>query len=98
MIKSIFFAVPALVLTVGFPPLQASANEPVQNAREAVTDAVDPDCTPEKAVKGAAVEATVGLKNRCDAAETARDVTGTDGKLDDLKDRETPKPAEKLTQ
>jgi hypothetical protein len=48
---------------------------------------VDPDCTPTKAAKGAAMRATVGVGNRCDAAETARDVTGLD---DRDKDRDGP--------
>lgn len=39
-------------------------------------DAVDPDCTVSKAAKGAAMKATLGVGNRCGAAETARDVTG----------------------
>jgi hypothetical protein len=43
-------------------------------------DAVDPDCTATKAAKGAAMKATVGVGNRCDVGETARDVTGIDGK------------------
>lgn len=51
----------------------------------AAKDAVDPNCTPSKAVKGAAMKATVGVGNRCDAAETARDVTGVDGKVKDTK-------------
>lgn len=50
-------------------------------------DAVDPVCTASKAVKGAVESATVGVSNRCDAAETARDVTGVDGKADDAKDK-----------
>ncbi len=48
-------------------------------------DAVDPNCTLGKAAKGAATKATVGVGNRCDAAETARDVTGVDGKGKDVK-------------
>lgn len=59
-------------------------------------DAVDPDCTVEKAAKGAAMKATVGVGNRCDAAETARDATGVDGKADDAKDAITPKPGKKI--
>ena len=50
----------------------------------------------EKAAKGAAMEATVGVGNRCDAAETARDATGVDGKADDAKDAITPKPGKKI--
>ena len=52
---------------------------PVEKTREAV----DPDCTPAKAAKGAAQRATVGVGNRCDVKETARDVTGTDGRHKD---------------
>lgn len=59
-------------------------------------DAIDPDCTVEKAAKGAAMKATVGVGNRCDAAETARDTAGVDGKSDDAKDAITPKPGKKI--
>jgi hypothetical protein len=41
-------------------------------------NAVDPDCTVGKAVKGAAERSTVGVGNRCKPAETARDVVGVD--------------------
>ncbi|MGA8393904.1 MAG: hypothetical protein WB775_17385 [Burkholderiaceae bacterium] len=34
---------------------------------------LDPDCTPEKAAKGAATKATVGVGGRCSPAETAKD-------------------------
>jgi hypothetical protein len=43
-------------------------------------DAVDPDCTVGKAVKGAAERAAVGVGNRCKPGETARDVVGIDNK------------------
>ena len=43
-------------------------------------DAVDPDCTVGKAVKGAAERSTVGVGNRCKPAETARDAVGVDKK------------------
>ena len=43
-------------------------------------DAVDPDCTPGKAAKGAAERATVGVGNRCKAGETTRDTLGVDDK------------------
>lgn len=59
-----------------FVSASAASAGPVAKAK----DAVDPDCTPAKAAKGAAMKATVGVGNRCDAAETARDVTGVDGK------------------
>ena len=45
-------------------------------------DAVDPDCTVGKAVKGAAERAAVGVGNRCKTAETARDTLGVDKKHD----------------
>jgi hypothetical protein len=46
---------------------------------EKAKDAVDPDCTIGKAVKGAATKALVGVRgNRCDAGETARDTLGVD--------------------
>lgn len=41
-------------------------------------NAVDPDCTVEKAAKGAATKAVVGIGNRCDVAETTRDTLGID--------------------
>ena len=50
-------------------------------------DATDPDCTVQKAAKGAAMKSTVGVGNRCGAAETARDVTGVDGKGKDVKEK-----------
>lgn len=51
----------------------------------AAKDAVDPNCTPSKAAKGAAMKATVGVGNRCSMAETARDAAGVDGKAKDAK-------------
>lgn len=59
-------------------------------------DAVDPDCTPSKAVKGAAMKATVGVGNRCDVAETARDTVGVDGKVKDAKSRNGDGPIKKI--
>ncbi len=64
-------AVVALAATV-------AAAGPLDKAK----NAVDPDCTPGKAAKGAAMKATVGIGNRCDVAETARDVTGVDDRVD----------------
>jgi hypothetical protein len=44
---------------------------------------LDPDCTPEKAAKGAAAKATVGVGGRCKPAETIKDTSkravGIDG-------------------
>jgi hypothetical protein len=34
---------------------------------------LDPDCTPEKAAKGAAAKSTVGVGGRCSAGEAAKD-------------------------
>ena len=34
---------------------------------------LDPDCTPEKAAKGAAAKFTVGVGGRCSAGEAAKD-------------------------
>lgn len=51
-----------------------------------IKKAVDPDCTVGKAARGAAQRATVGVGNRCDAGETARDVLGVDNN-GNLKDR-----------
>lgn len=53
--------------------------------REAVKEAIDPDCDAGKAVKGAAMKATVGVGNRCGVAETAKDTAGVDGKAKDVK-------------
>jgi hypothetical protein len=48
--------------------------------RDRAKNAVDPDCTVGKAARGAVARSTVGVGNRCVPAETARDVTGVDGK------------------
>ena len=39
----------------------------------ALAGIVDPDCTAEKAAKGAAAKATVGVGGRCSAGEAAKD-------------------------
>jgi hypothetical protein len=54
---------------------------PLDKAR----NAVDADCTPGKAAKGAAMRATVGIGNRCNVAEAARDVTDVDDRVDGRK-------------
>lgn len=59
----------------------AMADNKITNAAK---DAVDPNCSVEKAAKGAAMKATVGVGNRCGVAETARDVSGVDGKGKDI--------------
>ncbi|MEM1009523.1 MAG: hypothetical protein AAGJ35_11010, partial [Myxococcota bacterium] len=52
----------------------------------AAKDAIDPNCTVDKAVKGAAMKATVGVGNRCGVKETAKDVSGVEDKVDNAKD------------
>ena len=42
-------------------------------ANLALAGALDPDCTPEKAAKGAAAKATVGVGGRCSPTEAATD-------------------------
>jgi hypothetical protein len=49
----------------------------------AVAGVLDPECTPEKAAKGAAAKATVGVGGRCKPGETVKDsgkrAAGVDG-------------------
>lgn len=47
---------------------------------------IDPDCTPEKAAKSAAMKTTVGVGGRCDAKEAASDSMGLDDKKDKVDD------------
>ena len=68
------FRIALLALCLAASPL-AAGDGPAGKVKAAV----DPDCTPAKAAKGAAMKATVGVGNRCDAAETARDAAGVDG-------------------
>ena len=54
----------------------------------AVAGVLDPECTPEKAAKGAAAKATVGVGGRCKPGETVKDsgkraVGGDDDKKND---------------
>lgn len=41
---------------------------------------INPDCTPQKAAKGAAMKAGVGVSGRCGVKETVADTVGLDGK------------------
>ena len=41
----------------------------------ALAGVLDPECTPEKAAKGAAAKATVGVGGRCKPGETIKDTT-----------------------
>jgi hypothetical protein len=43
------------------------------NVYAALAGPLDPDCTPEKAAKSAAMKGTVGIGGRCDPKETAKD-------------------------
>ncbi len=79
MLKVLLVAMAAMIAINAAPMAQAG---PIKKAE----DALDPDCNVKKAAKGAAMKSTVGVGNRCGAAETARDVTGVDGKGEDLKD------------
>jgi hypothetical protein len=54
-------------------------------------DALDPDCTVTKAVRGTATKAVVGVRgNRCDAGETMRDTLGIDDRDHGQKDADGP--------
>jgi hypothetical protein len=59
---------------------------------------LDPDCTAEKAAKGAAAKATVGVGGRCSAGEAAKDSTkeavGVKDKGPIEKRRDDDKPAD----
>lgn len=62
-------------LGVGLHAADLRADGPLEKAK----DAVDPDCSIGKAVRGAATKAAVGVRgNRCGAGETARDTLGID--------------------
>jgi hypothetical protein len=75
------------LLTTLLIPVWAGADGIVDKAK----DAVDPDCTVGKAVKGAATKAVVGIRgNRCDAGETARDTLGIDDRERRDEDRDGP--------
>ena len=54
---------------------------------DAVDDALDPDCTAESAARNVAMQSTIGVGNRCGPGETVRDMTGTDGMVEDAKDK-----------
>jgi hypothetical protein len=46
---------------------------------------IDPDCTPEKAAKGAAAKATVGVGGRCKPKEAVTDTSKRAVGIDDKK-------------
>ena len=72
--RNIWTVTAALAATLAFAGIAHAG--PVK----ATKDAIDPDCTVGKAVKGAAERSTVGVGNRCKPGETARDAVGIDGK------------------
>jgi hypothetical protein len=45
----------------------------VVHVQLALAGALDPECTPAKAARGAAAQATVGVSGRCDPKEAATD-------------------------
>lgn len=51
----------------------------------AVAGVLDPDCTPEKAAKGAAAKATIGVGGRCKPGETVKDTSKRAVGIDDDK-------------
>lgn len=55
---------------------------------------LDPDCTAEKAAKGAAMKSTVGVGGRCSpkeaAADSAKRAVGKDGEVKDKADAVAP--------
>ena len=53
---------------------------------DAVDDALDPDCTAESAARNVAMQSTIGVGNRCGPGETVRDMTGTDGMVEDARE------------
>ena len=44
------------------------------SAQPAVADPLDPDCTAEKAAKGAAAKAAMGVGGRCSPGETIKNI------------------------
>jgi hypothetical protein len=56
---------------------------------------LDPDCTPEKAAKGAAAKATVGVGGRCKPTETIKDTSKRAVGIDDDKHKDGKRLVEK---
>jgi hypothetical protein len=52
---------------------------------------IDPECTAEKAAKGTAAKATVGVGGRCTPAEAAKDQTKNAVGIDDKKGKDKKK-------
>jgi hypothetical protein len=54
----------------------------------ALAGPIDPECTAEKAAKGAAAKATVGVGGRCTPAEAAKDQTKNAVGIDDKRSKD----------
>ena len=65
--------------------------------RVAAAGVLDPECTPEKAAKGAAANAAIGVGGRCKPAETVKDSTARAVGVDDKKKRDGDGPVKKAT-
>ena len=63
----------------------------------AAAGVLDPECTPEKAAKGAAANAAIGVGGRCKPAETVKDSTARAVGVDDKKKRDGDGPVKKAT-
>lgn len=61
------------------------------HAPAAFAGPLDPECTAEKAAKGAAANATVGVGGRCSPAEAAKDQTKNAVGIDDKKGKDKKK-------
>jgi hypothetical protein len=64
-------------------------------ARLALAGPIDPECTAEKAAKGTAAKATVGVGGRCTPAEAAKDQTKNAVGIDDKKGKDKKKDKDK---
>jgi hypothetical protein len=60
-------------------------------AQLALAGPIDPECTAEKAAKGTAAKATVGVGGRCTPAEAAKDQTKNAVGIDDKKGKDKKK-------
>jgi hypothetical protein len=64
-------------------------------ASQALAGPLDPECTAEKAAKGTAAKATVGVGGRCTPAEAAKDQTKNAVGIDDKKGKDKKKDKDK---
>jgi len=61
------------------------------HSQVALAGPIDPECTAEKAAKGTAAKATVGVGGRCTPAEAAKDQTKNAVGIDDKKGKDKKK-------